>query len=136
MAASSRSVHAVDVSQDSCHQYLCHKDEPQSTSQPFLTCSGNSPRPADRSGPCFWQITSFALRSSVCENLCAPFKSEIAIFPNFMGLPKLSPANLESQMIWRLIFLTQAVESHMGISTFTNGGEPLQYSWNVLSIDN
>ena len=39
-----------------------------------------------------------------CELLCVPFKRGVSISPSPLGLLKLSPAGLQSQTFWGLIF--------------------------------
>ena len=90
-----------------------------------------SPRPAGRSGPGSYQITAFAL-GIVYEILFAPFKSDTSISPRPVGLPKLSPTGLQSQMLWGIIFLVQdpqAGEPNVGLRTLTPLGEPLRYNY-------
>ena len=71
---------------------------------PPPTSPKDSPRPAGRSGPGTYQITAFALGRRACEILCAPFKSEVLISPNLVGLLQSSPAGLQGQMLWGLVF--------------------------------
>ena len=52
-----------------------------------------------------------------------------------MGLQKLSPTGLQSQMLWGLIFLVQdpwAGEPDMRLRTLTPMGEPLYYNYSPL----
>ena len=72
---------------------------------PPALAPGDSPRPAGRPSPDSYQITPFALGSRACEILCAPFESEVSIYPSPQGLLQLSTAGLQSQMLWGLIFL-------------------------------
>ena len=65
---------------------------------------GDAPRSAGRSVPGSFQINACALEH---EFVCAPFKSEVSISSCPLGLPKVSPTDLQSQMFWRLTFLAQ-----------------------------
>lgn len=61
-------------------------------------------RPAVRSGRGSYQSTAFALGPGAHEILCVPFRSEsIPLSP--VGLPQLSPVDLQKQMLWGLVFL-------------------------------
>ena len=53
------------------------------------------------------------------------FQSEVSIFPILMGLPKLSPARLQSQIFWRFSFPVQdpSVVGHMWSSVLLLLGE-------------
>ena len=116
----------MNVLQYICHQGLC----PQVELQLPPTSSGDSRRPAIRSGPGSCQITAFALGPSTCEILCAPFINEVSISPSPLGLLLLSPSGLQSQMLWGLMFPvpdTGAGETDMGLRTLTPVGELLQY---------
>ena len=91
------SVHTVETSQI----WLT----PMSTSPGWVSATspnpvplGDSPRPAGRSGPGSYQIIVFVLGPSGHEILCAHFKSEVFISPSPLGLPKLNPTGLQSQM--------------------------------------
>jgi len=55
------------------------------------TSAGDSPRPAGRSGPGSYQITTFALGPGVCEVLWVLFMSEVSISASPVGLLQLSP---------------------------------------------
>ena len=83
-----------------CHQCLCPQGEPQ----PPPASPGDPPRPAGRSGPGSYQITVFALGPSVCEILCALFKTEVSISPNPAEFLQSSPAGLQNQMLWWFLF--------------------------------
>ena len=61
--------------------------------------------PAGGSGPGSYEITALALGPGACEILCVPFKSEVSISPSPVGLLQLSPAGLQFQMLWGLVFL-------------------------------
>ena len=87
-----------------------------SHSHPTAT-PGDSPRPAGRSGLGSYHITAFTLSPGACESLCVQFKSEVSISLSPVGLLKLSPAGLQSQILWGLIFLVPdpwVGEPHMG----------------------
>ena len=91
------------------------------------TSPGDSPRPAGRSGPGSYQSIAFALHPGEWEILCTPFKSEVSISPSPVGLLRLSPAGLQSQMLWGLIFLVldpQVGEPDVGLRTLTPVREP------------
>ena len=49
----------------------------------------------------------FSLGPRAHEILYPSFKSEVSIFPSLMGLLKLSPAGLQNQVLWELIFPVQ-----------------------------
>ena len=56
-----------------------------------------------------------------------PFKSEVFISPSPLGLPKVSPAGPESQMLWGLIFLVQdSWARELNVGPLTPLGETLQ----------
>ena len=96
---------------------------------PPALAPGDSPRPAGRPSPGSYQITPFALGSRACEILCAPFESEVSIYPSPQGLIQLSPAGFQSQMLWGLIFPVldpQAGELDMGLRTQAPVGEHLE----------
>ena len=85
-----------------------------------LASLGHSPTPADKSGPGFYQMIAFVLSPGVCDTLCMPCKKEISISLSPVGLLKLSPAGLPSQMLWQLIFPVQgcqAAEATMELRT-------------------
>ena len=53
--------------------------------------------------------------------LCVSFKSEVPLAPSPMGLPKLKPADLQSQILWGYAFPVQgpqAGEPDLGLRTF------------------
>ena len=65
-----------------------------------------------------YQIAAFTLGPSAREILSAPFMSEVSLAPSPVGLLKLSPAGLQRQMQWELVFLMQeakAGETDMGL---------------------
>ena len=66
---------------------------------------GHSPGPAGGSGPGSHDITALALGPGACEILCVPFKSEVSLSPSPVGFLQLSPAGLQFQMLWGLVFL-------------------------------
>ena len=56
-------------------------------------------------------------------------KSVLSISHSPLGLPKVSPAALQGQMLWGLLFLVQgpqAGEPDMGLTLLTPWREPLQ----------
>ena len=70
----------------------------------------------------------FCLGPGGCEILCSPFKSGVSICPSPLGLLKVSPAGLQSQTFWGLIFPVkdpQAGEPSVELRPFTPWGEPL-----------
>ena len=87
------------------HKHSWGRRGPRCELQLPPTSLGDSPRSADRSGPGFYQITAFTLGPRTCEILCAPFHGEVSISPSPVGLPKLCPAGLQSQILWGLVFL-------------------------------
>lgn len=70
-----------------------------------LASLGDSPRSASRSSPGFYQITAFVLGPEACELLSVPFNGEFSTSPSPMGLPKLCPAGLQSQILWGLVLV-------------------------------
>ena len=85
-------------------QYLCHQCPfPHSEPQPPPSSPGDPPSPAVRSGPGLYEVTGFALVSSMHETLCAPSKRGVSVFPSFVELVQSSPADLQSQMLWGLL---------------------------------
>ena len=116
-------VHMVERSQVSatsvCVPTVSHSHPPPCTSP------GDSPRPAGRPDPGSYPVTAFALVPGTCEISCVPFKNEVSVFPSPVGLPKLSPSGLQSQMLWGLAFLVQdprAGEPDVGLRTLTPVG--------------
>ena len=127
-------------SQDDSHQQQCSRGRmfPNMSATSICipkvspTYLGDCPRAADRSGPGSYQITAFALGPGACEVLCVPFKSEVSIYPSPLGLPKLGPAGLQSQMLWGLVLLMQdpwVAEPYVGLRILTPVGEPLQCNY-------
>ena len=91
--------------------------------------SFTSPRSASRSDPGSYQITASSQSPEAHESLCAPFKSEVSISPSSLGLPKVSPAGLQRQVLWGFIFPVQdpwAQVPSMGLRSVPPLGEPLQ----------
>ena len=126
MALASTSVHVVErAPQNGCHQCLCPQGELQ-----FPPASlGGSPRSAGGSDPGSFQTTASALGPRAYEILCAPFKSGISISHIPLGLLKVSPAGLQSQKFWGLVFPvqdSQAGEPNVGLGPLTPWGESLQ----------
>ena len=68
------------------------------------TSSKYPPRGAGSSCPGSYQITIFALGPDEHEILCIPFKGEVSVYPSLVELLQSSPADLQSQMLWRLLF--------------------------------
>ena len=126
MELASASAHVVEGAPENvCHHCLC----PQGELQLLPTSLEESSRSAGRSDSGAYEITAWSWYPRVCEILCAPFKSEVSISSNSLGLSKVSPTGLQSQMLWGLIFLVQnpqAGEPDMGLSPLTPLGEPLQ----------
>ena len=90
---------------------------------------GDSPRSAGWSDPGTCQDYCFCSGSRSVRFCVHPFKSEDSISPSPLGLPKLSLAALQSQMLRGLVFLVQdpwAGEPNMGLRTLTTLGELLQ----------
>ena len=78
-----------------CCQCLCSSGALQlSPASP-----GGSPRSEDGSDTGSFQITASALGPRECEILCAPFKSGVSISHSPLGLQKVSPAGLQSQIL-------------------------------------
>ena len=65
---------------------------------------GISPKPEVRSGPGFYQNTTFALCPTVHEILCVPFKTDVSIFTSPLVVLQLSLTGLQRQMLCRFIF--------------------------------
>ena len=132
MVPPSTSVHVVEgAPKDSCCQCLC----PQGELQLPPASLGDSPRSAGRSDPGSYQMFAFALGPKACEILCVPLKSKVSISPSSLGLPKLSPAGLQSQMLWGLVFLVQdpwAGTPDVGLRPLTLVGEPLQWNYSPV----
>lgn len=82
---------------------------PRSTALSHL--SEDSLRPVGRSGPGSYQITTSPLGLGTYEILCVPFMNEVSISPGSSRLPKLSPAGLQSQILWGFIFLVQDLQA-------------------------
>ena len=81
------------------------------------------------------QITAFALGPGVHEILCVTFKSEVSITPSPVGLLQLSPTDLQSRMLWGLVFTVLdpwAGGPDMGLRILIPVGEPLQYSYSPV----
>ena len=65
----------------------------------------------------------------VCEILCAPFNGGVSVSYGPLGLLYVSPTDLQSQMLWGLIFPVQdpwAGEPDMVLGLLVPWGEPLQ----------
>ena len=80
------------------------------------------------SDPGPFEITAFSLVPGAHETLCAPSKSGVSVYSRPVEVLKSSLAGLQSQMIWRLLFLipdSQAWESDVQLRTLTPVGEPL-----------
>ena len=126
MVPSCTSVHVVEAPQNGYHQGLCPQGYLQAP-PPHSASPGDCLRPAGGSGPGAYQNSAFALGPGAFEILCSPFKSEVSISSSRLGLLKLSPAGLQSQMLWGLIFPVQdpqAGEPDMGLRTLTPGDFP------------
>lgn len=82
--------------------------------------SGNSPGPESRSGPGSSNYCTFPW-SQYMQIFYVPFKSRVAAPPNPVGLLQLSSDDLQSQMLWCLIFLV--LDPRLG-SPQTWGSEP------------
>ena len=71
------------------------------------------------SGPGSYQNPAFALGSSACEILCAPFKSEVYFFQSYETFSR-KPCVLQSHVFWGHIFPVQdswAEKLNLGLST-------------------
>ena len=111
--------------QNGFHQCLC----PQGELKLPLASPGDSPKSAGCSDPGSFQIIASALCPGVCEILCAPFKNRVSIFHSTLALSRVSPAGLQSQMFWGLIFLVQdpqTGEPNVGFRPFAPWRGPLQ----------
>ena len=101
MALASISVHVVEQApQNGYLRCLCLPGElklPPSSPE-------ESPRSTSRSGPGSFQITASDLGHGTCEILCVPFRCGVSISHSPLGLLKVSPADLQRQMFWGLIF--------------------------------
>ena len=70
-------------------------------------------------------MTASALGPRACEILCEPFKSGVSISHSSLGLPKVSPIGLQSQIVWGLDFLVQGLrarEPNVGFRPFSPWG--------------
>ena len=129
-------IHVVEGAPKSgCHQYQC----------PWVSCShplallGDLSTLAYRSGSASYEITAFTLGPSACETVCPPFTSEMSISTSPLGLLKLSPAGLQSGMLWGLVPQVQdhpptaprrgwgVGEPNVGLRALTPVGELLQF---------
>ena len=63
----------------------------------------DSPRPAGRSDPGSYQMTVFSLGSGVAGDFECALWGWSLYFPSPMGLLQLSPAGLQSQMLWEKV---------------------------------
>ena len=63
--------------------------------------------PRSVTGSDSFQITVSGLGFRACEIWCMLFKNRVSVSYNPLGLPKMTPADLQSQAFWRLIFLVQ-----------------------------
>ena len=105
-----------------CHQFLWFQREPQ----PPPASPGGPPRPAGRSCPGSYEVTTFALGPGAHETLCVPSKSGVSLSPCPVELLQSSPAGLQSQMLWGLLCpLAEppAEEPVAGLRTLTPVGE-------------
>lgn len=93
------------------------------------TSLGDSSRPERMSGPGFYQITAFAMGSGAHKILCMPFKSEVSISYSPLGVLKLSPTGLKSQLFWGLSSQCRSPRPGMGLRILTPVGEPLYYDY-------
>ena len=97
-------IHVVEgAPRNGCCWHLC----PQGELQLPPASLGGSPGLAGGSDPGSFQISASALGLRVCEILCAPFKSGVPIPHSPLGLLNVSPAGLQGQMFWGLIFPLQ-----------------------------
>ena len=132
MALVSSSVHMAEgASKNDCCQCLYSHSELQ-LPPAFPDDSWRSTYSSD---PGSSQITAPDLGPRVCEILCAPFKSEISISPSPLGLAKVRPACLQSQMLWGFIFQRQDPQTgypNMGLRLLTLFGEALQCNFSVF----
>ena len=90
---------------------------------------GDFSRSASRPNPGSYQITASALGPGAGEVLCALLESGVTISLSPLGLLKVSPTGLQSQMLWGLIFPvldSWAGEPNMGLRPLTPLGETLQ----------
>ena len=98
-------------SPNGCHQCLCPQGELQLPPTPL----GDSPDQQVRLTQA--PITASTLDPGACESLCAPFKSTVSTSHSSLGLWRVSPAGLQSQMLWGLVFPVydpQVMEPNMG----------------------
>ena len=99
------------------HQYPCGRMSspkglsqclwPESKHQLPPASPGVSPRSAGGSNLGSFQITAFALDFGAHEMLCASLKGEVSISYSPLTLLKVSPAGLQCQMFWGLVFPVQ-----------------------------
>ena len=79
--------------------------------------------------PRFLGSLCFALGTSACEILYAPFKNWVSIFPSLMELLYSSPTDLQCQMLWGLFMPIPDPQEwglDVGLRTLTPTGE---YLW-------
>ena len=112
----------------------CQCLRPQGELQSLPASPGDSPRSAGRTDPGSSQITAFVPGPGVCEIFCVPFKREISISLSPLGLQKVRPTGLQSQMLWGPILPVQdyeAGEPEVGLRPLIPLEEPLQcnYFW-------
>ena len=119
MALASSSVYVVEQApQNGYYQCLC----PQAELQLLPASPGGSPRSAGGSD----------LLLRVLEHvrfLCVPFKSGVSISLSPLGLPKVSPAGLQGQILWEFVSPMEdswSGKPNMGLEPLTPLGEPLQ----------
>ena len=80
-------------------------------------------RLASGSIPDFYQITALDLGPSAHEFCVCPVRVKSFVSPSPVGLSKLSPTDLQSQMFWGLVFPVQdpwAGEPNVGLRTLTS----------------
>ena len=70
--------------------------------------------------PWVWECVRF---------LCVPFQTEVSVYPNLLGLLKVSSADLPIQMLWWLIFPVQdpwSMETDVVLRPLFPLGDPLK----------
>jgi len=68
-----------------------------------------SPRAARGSNIGYFQITASDLDPKMCKCPCEHLRSGISVSHKLLALLKASPADLQSQIFWRLVFSVQAL---------------------------
>ena len=107
---------------------------PQGELQPTPISPGDSARSAGRSGPCYYQITAFALGCQHVRFCVCPLR-EKTLFPQSCGSLERSPLVFGAKCSGFLSFQCRtsgAGEPDMGLKTLTTVEELLQYNYSPV----